>query len=616
MNLDAFRPDARRPRRALIALVLVAVAGRQTFAANGPPNVVVVLIDDLGATDLGCYGSKFYRTPNVDRLAAEGMRFTQAYSACPVCSPTRAALMTGRYPARLHLTDYLPGQADRPAFRLRRPEFRQNLALEEVTLGEVLRDAGYATTAIGKWHLGGQGYDATRQGFETSIAGNEIGSPASYFAPFRDRIGRAMPGLEEAPEGQYLTDRLTLEALKFIDANKDRPFFLYLPHFAVHTPLVAKAEMIGVYESAPKPPGLQQNAIYAAMVESMDQSIGRISGKLAEHGLTDNTIVVFSSDNGGLATTEGKNTPATNNAPLREGKGYLYEGGIRVPLIVKWPGAIQPGTQSNVATSSIDLLPTIAELCGAKLTATVDGVSLASVARGAGHIASRPLYWHYPHYSPQGGRPGGAIREGDYKLIEFYEHQRHELFNIATDVSENTNLVDREPARSAQMAARLAAWRQAVDAQMPSENPDYQPNPQEADGVIMLPGATAEMHGVMVRYEPLPHKRTIGFWVRGDDWVSWDFDVATPGAFTLETLVGCGAGSGGSVVDFAVGDQTLSLVVDETGGFQNFVSRSLGTIKLASPGRYALEVKPRSKPGPAVMDLRQVKLVPAAPARP
>ena len=581
-------------------------------AVERRPNVVIVLIDDLGWTDMGCYGSKFYRTPNVDSMAAEGLRFTQAYSACPVCSPTRAALMTGKYPARLHLTDYHPGQQDRPTHKLLRPDFHQELPLEEVTLAELLHEAGYATAAIGKWHLGGKGFESTRQGFDFALAGDAVGSPADYFSPYRTREGRAMPGLEVAPDGEYLTDRLTAEAEKFMEANKARPFFLYLPHFAVHTPLKAKSDLIARYESVTKPAGLQRNPIYAAMVESMDDSVGRVVRKLESLELTRDTIVIFTSDNGGLATGEGPNTPATNNAPLREGKGYLYEGGIRVPLVVKWPGTINPGI-SDVVTSTIDLLPTLAALCGIDLNAkaTVDGVSLEGVLHGRGAPAPRPIFWHYPHYSPQGGKPGGAIREGDFKLIRFYEQGRQELFNVATDISESTNLTDRESQRAAQMAARLETWLKQVDAQMPRPNPEFTPDTQAADGTITLGAATGEVHGVMLRYEPLPHKRTLGFWVRADDWVSWDFQVNRPGEFRLEILQGCGPDSGGSQVEFGVGEQTVTATVEETGGFQQFVSKVVGNFKIAWPGRYTLVVKPRTKPGPAVMDLRQVLLVPA-----
>jgi arylsulfatase A-like enzyme len=595
----------------VLAVAGVASAAEQAVATR--PNFVIIVIDDLGWTDLGCYGSTFYRTPNVDRLAAGGMRFTQAYAACPVCSPTRAALLTGKYPARLHLTDYIPGQRDSASRKLLRPEFLQQLPLEETTIGELLRPAGYATAAIGKWHLGADGFEPTRQGFDVGIGGIASGSVRSHFAPYL-RDGRTLPGLENAPDGEYLADRLTTEAEKFIEANHRRPFLLYLPHYSVHTPIMAKADRIARYEAAGKPPGLQNNSRYAAMIESMDDSIGRILGKLESLGLSANTVVVFTSDNGGLATAEGPHTPATNNGPLREGKGYLYEGGIRVPLLVKWPAEIKPATTCMTPTSSIDLFPTIADICELKRSHPVDGVSWKPLLKQTAPLGRDVLYWHYPHYSPQGGKPGGAIRQNDFKLIEFYEQGRRELYNVVKDVSESTNLIDQDPQRAEQLSVKLAAWRQAVNAQMPQPNRQYEPDTQAADGTIGLPAETADVHGVMLRYEPLPHKNTLGFWIRADDWVSWDFQVNAPGEFRLEILQGCGPGSGGSQVDFTVADQTLTATVAETRGFQDFVARQIGTVKLASAGRYTLSVKPRSKPGPAVMDLRQVRLVPITAA--
>jgi arylsulfatase A-like enzyme len=569
-----------------------------------PPNVVLIVIDDFGWADLGCYGSRYYRTPNVDRLAAEGMRFTQAYVACPVCSPTRAALLTGKYPARLHLTDYIPGRPRGNAFRLLRPDFRQQLPLEETTLAEILRAAGYATAAIGKWHLGGEGFEPTRQGFDVAKGGIAAGSVRSHFAPYL-RDGQTLPGLDSAPEGEYLADRLTAEAEKFIEEHRAGPFFLYLPHYSVHTPLNGKSDLVTKYEAA-VPSGLQKNPIYAAMIES----VGRIMRKLEALDLAANTLVVFTSDNGGLATAEAPNTPATNNAPLREGKGYLYEGGIRVPLVVRWPARVKAASTCAAPVSSYDLLPTIAEVCSARVEHAIDGVTLLPLLQGAPALQREALYWHYPHYSPQGGKPGGAIRQGDFKLIEFYEHGRRELFNVAKDVSESTNLIDTEPERAARMAAQLAAWLKAVDAHMPVANPGFAPDTQAADGAITLPAKTAEIHGVMVRYEPLPHKDTIGFWVRADDWVSWDFRVTTPGEFQIEILQGCADGSGGSQVDVTVAGQTVAATVEETGGFQKFVARVIGRFKIAKAGDYTLLVKPRTKPGAAVMDLKQVRLVP------
>jgi arylsulfatase A len=591
---------------------LLALAGVPVIAEEARPNIVLIVADDLGWADLGCYGSRFYRTPNLDRLAAGGRRFVQAYSACPVCSPTRAALMTGKHPARLHLTDWLPGRPDMPAQKLLRPVIRQELPLEEITIAEALKAAGYATAHIGKWHLGGVGFEPTRQGFDLNIAGDASGTALSYWAPFA-RNGRTMPGLAEAPAGQYLTDRLTIEAERFIEAHRAEPFFLYMPHYAVHTPITAKADLIARYPRWDGTPhGRQENPIYAAMIESLDESVGRIVAKLETLGLASKTIVIFTSDNGGLATREGPNTPPTINAPLREGKGWLYEGGVRVPLLVRWPDRIKPGVD-NTPVWSADVLPTVLELSGQPRLEHLDGVSLAGLLTEGKPLATRALYWHYPHYSNQNGaRPGGSIRDGDWKLIEGYETGRRELYNLGRDMSETTNLVEREPKKVEELAAKLAEWRKDVVAQMNTLNPDYSPNAQGKNGVVVLPARTAEVHGVMLRYEPLAHKNTLGFWVRVDDWASWEFDVRQPGEFAVDALVGCGTGSGGSMVEFRLGDQVLKLTVPETGGFQKFEPQPLGRVSLARAGRYRLEVRAISKPGPAVMDLRELILVPEA----
>jgi arylsulfatase A-like enzyme len=458
-------------------LRLIAGLALLTFpavaAAADRPNVVLILMDDLGRNDVGCYGSTYYRTPHIDRLAASGVRFTDAYAACPVCSPTRASILTGKYPARLHLTDWLPGRTDRPDQRLLRPAIRQHLPLEEITLAEALKSAGYATGHVGKWHLGGQGFLPTNQGFDVNVAGDANGSPPTYIAPFKNRQGRFMRGLEDAPAGQYLTDRLTTEAERFIEANKDRPFFLYFAHYAVHIPLMAKPDVVAKYPAGGKP-GTQNNPVYAAMVESMDDSVGRVVKKLDELGLTKNTLVIFTSDNGGLSVLEGPHTPATTNAPLREGKGYLYEGGIREPLLIAGPGVAKPGTTCSVPVCSIDFFPTVLELCGVKSAAKPDGVSIAPLLRGEA-MNRDALYWHYPHYANQGGKPGGAVREGDRKLIEWYEDGALELYDLRNDPTESTNLAAREPAAAARLRQRLAAWRASVDAQMPTPNPDYVP---------------------------------------------------------------------------------------------------------------------------------------------
>ena len=393
---------------------------------------MLILIDDLGQRDLGCYGSTFYKTPNIDAMAKQGLRFTDFYAACPVCSPTRASILTGRYPQRMNITDWIPGRKDMPDQRLKRPEIRNELPLEEVTIAEALKKNGYVTAIMGKWHLGGKGFEPTRFGFDVNIAGDETGTPRSYFAPFENKQGQ-MPGLEKAEEGEYLTDRLAAEAEKFIAANKDKPFFLYLPHYGVHTPLRAKQAIIDKYKVTPTH-GKQSNATYAAMVESMDEAVGRVLKKLDELKLSENTLVIFTSDNGGLATLEGMPFAPTFNAPLREGKGYLYEGGVRVACIMKWPGKIKAGTVAKDAACSIDLFDTILDATRTKAESKRDGWSLVPFFDGD-PLLDREIYWHYPHYANQGSRPGGAVRGGSFKLIEYYEDGRRELFDVKRDLS-------------------------------------------------------------------------------------------------------------------------------------------------------------------------------------
>ncbi|HEX4945218.1 MAG TPA: sulfatase [Blastocatellia bacterium] len=435
-----------------------------------PPNIILILVDDYGWADTGCYGSTFHRTPNIDRLAAQGIRFTDAYAAAPVCSPTRASLMTGKAPARLHLTDWLPGRTDRPDQKMARPVIEQQLPLSEVTLAEALQQRGYATAHIGKWHLGGKGFAPEQQGFALNISGDHTGTPRSYFYPFQNKDGQ-MPGLETGREGEYLTDRLTDEAEKFIDRSKEQPFFLYLPHYTVHIPLKAKADLIAKYQALARPDQQHHNAIYAAMIEGLDDSVGRIVRKLEALRLDQNTIIIFTSDNGGLSVVEGPNTPATNNAPLRAGKGYLYEGGIRVPLIISGVG--QAGSVNRTPVVSTDIYPTILALTGSKIPHGLDGANLVPLLRTGRALKRDALYFHYPHYSNQGGKPGSAIRQGDWKLIEFAEDNHTELYNLKNDLSETRNLAAESPARARALQQKLARWRRAVGAQMMTPNPNY-----------------------------------------------------------------------------------------------------------------------------------------------
>jgi arylsulfatase A len=452
----------------LFCVALLTVV-RPLAAADRPPNVVLILIDDMGWTDLTCYGSKFYETPNIDRLAASGMRLTTGYSACTVCSPTRAAIMTGKYPARLHITDWIAGH-QRPFAKLKVPDWQQHLPHEEVTIAEAFHANGYATGVIGKWHLGGEPYRPTTQGFDINIGGTHVGSPPNYFFPYRNN-NVSLPGLEEGKPGEYLTDRLTDEAIAFITAHKDKPFFLYLPHYAVHTPLQAKADKIAKYRAKANPDSPQHNATYAAMIESLDEGIGRLLAHLDAQNLRENTIVVFTSDNGGLELNQ-----VTANDPLRAGKGSAYEGGVRVPLMVSYPPKIRAGSTSDVPAMSIDLFPTLIELCDLSLPMgkpAWDGISVAPTLLDKGSVKRENFFWHYPHYHPGGATPYGAVRSGNWRLVEFYETGKVELYDLGNDIGEAKDLAAAEPQKRGELLSLLQKWRGDVGAQMPLPNPQY-----------------------------------------------------------------------------------------------------------------------------------------------
>ncbi len=461
---------------ALAPLLWVLSASGAQVRSTTKPNIVFILIDDMGWTDGACFGSKYYRTPNLDTLAASGMRFTQAYAACAVCSPTRAAIMTGKYPARLHLTDWIAGEAAPRNSRFRLPVWQQHLPREETTIAEALKQRGYATAYIGKWHLGGPEFYPQHQGFDLNIAGGDIGHPASYFWPYGEtNKSHRVPGLAEqgGVAGEYLTDRLTDEALKFITVSRDRPFYLQLSHYAVHAPLMGKEEDVEEFRQIPGANG-QSNAVYAAMLRSVDQSVGRLLKKLEELDLADHTVVIFTSDNGG-AVHFGQ-PPATSNAPLRLGKGFAYEGGLRVPLILKAPGVTRAGTTCDWPVSSQDFFPTLLELAGAGKSASstaMDGVSFAPLLRGQATLPRQELFWHYPHYW-NGGRvsPYSVARVGDWKLIRFYESGREEIYNLHDDLIERHDLAGSQPEKRGELARRLDAWLKEVGAQMPVVKPD------------------------------------------------------------------------------------------------------------------------------------------------
>ncbi len=456
----------------LLACLFVLLFAHTAVAAERL-NVVLVLVDDMGWTDLGCQGSDLYQTPHVDRLAKEGMRFTNGYSACTVCSPTRAAVMTGKYPARLHITDWIHGH-NKPKAKLRPPEWTHFLPLEETTIAEALKAKGYATCHIGKWHLGEEKHWPDKQGFDHNIGGYHRGQPPRYFSPYK------IPTLKEGPEGEYLTDREAEEACRFIAANADKPFFVYLPHYCVHTPLQGKADVIDEYKQRVAKGGeslRHRNPVFASMVESVDDAMGRIREQLEESGVADRTLIIFTSDNGGLVLGRRSGRP-TNNAPLRAGKGSSYEGGVRVPFIAYWPGVTKPGTVCEEPVISCDLLPTILDATGIdrdEWPENVDGKSITpTLADPAVALDRDALFWHYPHYHPGGATPYAAIRARDWKLIEFYEDDRVELYHLSEDVGESKDLASVETKKAAELRDRLHAWQKSVGAQMPRPNPAYE----------------------------------------------------------------------------------------------------------------------------------------------
>ena len=439
-----------------------ADAGKQEVPSR--PNVVFILADDLGWSQIGCYGSRFYRTPHIDRLAAQGMRFTDAYAACPVCSPTRASIMTGKYPARLHLTDFIAG-GNFPHERLKQPDWQKFLPLEEVTLGELFKSWGYATASFGKWHLSiakkppqSLPYNPDRQGFDESLVTYK---PSSRHDPEDDA---------------HNVEAITQKSLAFLEANRGRPFFLYVAHNSIHNPLKGKARLVEKYKNRPGADQAENNAIIAAMLEDLDASVGRILRKLDELKLADRTLVVFFSDNGGLESV-------AKQTPLRSGKANLYEGGIRVPLIVRWPGVVQPHTTCGEPVISTDFFPTFREILGAADVGaeSSDGVSLVGLLRQTRSLSRPALYWHYPHYHGSSIGPGGAVRAGDYKLIEWFDESirgpgnRLELYHLKEDIGERNNLAAQMPAKAEQMRRMLALWRHHVGAQTMSPNSDYDP---------------------------------------------------------------------------------------------------------------------------------------------
>lgn len=459
----------------LLVLTLVSLA---TLLWGAQPNFVVIVVDDLGWNDIGCYGSTFYETPNVDRFAKQGMRFTDAYSASPVCSPARAALMTGRHPVRVDITDWIPGNKDTGKL-LQTPKDRFELALEETTLADALKAQGYATFFTGKWHLGEKGFFPEDQGFDINQGGYQCGAPmGGYYGP------NQIPFNPPSPTGEYLTDRVTDESIRFLEGHRDQPFFIFHSFYTVHTPLGACKRHLDYFQkkAAQLPPlpkrelfakegakgftrTRQDNPVYASMVRAMDENVGRLLRKIDELGLAENTVVIFTSDNGGLSTLRRPSAP-TSLHPLRGGKGWCYEGGIRVPLIVRAPGLTRAGTTSAQPAIGMDIFPTVMALAGIRPQQVLDGIDLTPALQGKADL-TRSLYWHYPHYHSSTWTPGSAVRAGNWKLVEFYETNQVELYNLADDLGEARNLAAQYPEKAQELLQQLNRWKNEIHANLP-----------------------------------------------------------------------------------------------------------------------------------------------------
>ena len=474
-----------------MALSAAALQASGCASKSARPNFLFILVDDLGWRELGCYGSRFAETPNLDRLAASGARFTDAYASCPVCSPTRASIMTGKYPSRLNITDWIPGDDPRNR-KLLGPQDRHELPLEEKTMAEALREQGYKTFFAGKWHLGSEGFFPEDQGFDINLGGHHMGQPpGGYYSPYNN------PKLEDGPEGEYLPDRLTDETIKFISSSAGSPFLAFLSFYTVHTPIQASRRHVDKYEKktervdrdgpeyVPEHDGstkqFQDNPAFGSMVEAMDENVGRLLDKLVELGLDENTVIIFTSDNGGLSTLfPGRDAP-TSNLPLRAGKGWCYEGGIRVPLIIRVPGIGGEGRECGIPVISMDFYPTMLELAGLPGLPGqhMDGKSLAPWLREGREPEREAVFWHYPHYHGSAWTPGAAVRAGEWKLIEFYDKEKVELYNLEKDLEERNDLSAGNPEKTAELLEMLHKWQKDTGALIPVPNPEFSPGARE-----------------------------------------------------------------------------------------------------------------------------------------
>lgn len=474
-------------RRDLLSLVIFVLGvSSVTAAESSRPNILFILADDMGWSDLGCYGADLHETPRIDQLAKESVRFTNAY-AMSVCSPTRATLMTGKHAARLHYTIWSEGaESGGPKNRrLRDAEAIWNLPHSEKTLAQRLHEVGYLTALVGKWHLGDWQHYPESHGFDINIGGTNWGAPQTFWWPYSGsgRFGdgfRYVPHLEFGKPGEYLTDRLTDEAMKVMDRAGEQPFFMYLAHHSVHTPIEAKEADVKHFDAKLNPQMHHQHAVYAAMMKNLDENVGRVLDHLKERGLDQNTLVIFASDNGGYVGPDkasGRDMPVTNNAPLRSGKGSLYEGGIRIPLMIRWPGVTQSGVCAEPVVT-MDLFNTLLRAAGQKSEVS-DGIDLAPVLKEpSSKLEREALFFHYPHYYAT-TTPVSAVRVGDWKLLEFFEDNHVELYNLADDLAEAHDLSEERPDQVTEMRMRLHGWRESVGAALPTPNPDFKTKPQK-----------------------------------------------------------------------------------------------------------------------------------------
>ena len=639
------------PKSVLKHLVYVAIIWLTSLALNSSswgadshvtdesqPNIVLILVDDLGVSDLGCYGRSDHLTPSLDAIAAKGVRYTNAYCGLSICSAARAALLTGKSPSRLHLTTFLPGRADAPSQKLLNARIHSALPAEEKTIAEELKRLGYRTGLFGKWHLGGGKYGPTHQGFDVAIETAARGSLVDHSQ--RD-LSTADGGKNE-----FL---ITREAIKFMSEESTTPFFCYVPHHIPHIMLEATDQSLEKHKSAFSP-------LYAANMESMDKAIGMLFSSLEKLNTNRDTLVIFTSDNGGLHVPELHPDPVTHNSPFRAGKGYLYEGGIRIPLLVcSVKGQIKGGRTIEQPISHLDLMPTLIECAGGKVATSVgpvDGISLKDHWYSEKELsADRTLNWDFPHYTNQGSRPASAIRKGRWKLIMHHEDESFELYDLATDPGEQTDLAEQNPEVATSLRLSLMRWRESVGAQRGEPNPDFdsalhkkiyldqdpsklahgqsakiigeqwkawrtlmdksvvdrKPVLKTPDGTLSLAAADVQVHGKNIRYEPEPHKNVVGYWTEVDDWAEWKLEIPEDGDYEIELQYGCGGGNGGSRVAIVCGGHAMEFTVKDTGHFQNMIFEPIGIWSLKK-GVTTLEVRPKSKSNIAVMDIRKIVL--------